>query len=118
MRISDWSADVCSSDLADRAAVGEKRGERVDRGLIARHAIGRHDDGRVADIEIHIARRRDFAADLDAPGRGEVDDLDPTEGRGACVRVGVDTRVWMVIARRADRTGVVSGKGAPGRGAL
>src|SRR3546814_531979 len=53
---------------ADRAAIGEERGERVDRSLIVRNAIGRDDDGGVADVEVHIARRRNLAADLDAAG--------------------------------------------------
>src|SRR3546814_5498899 len=66
MRISDWSSDVCSSDLAE-AAVGDHRHAELRRRLDAvedrgelRHADPR-DDARGAD-------RTRADADLDAIG--------------------------------------------------
>src|SRR3546814_2986948 len=42
MRISDWSSDVCSSDLADEGAFLDKR-QRPFRGLaFLRVCVGRH----------------------------------------------------------------------------
>src|SRR3546814_19825442 len=40
MRISDWSSDVCSSDL-----IGPKR---VDRGKVLRHIVAQQDRGALA----------------------------------------------------------------------
>ena len=85
---------------ADRTAIREERGERVDGRCIVCRPIGRDDHDAVADVEVRIARRRDFALDLDAAGRGEVDDLDPTKGFGPRARVGVDGSVGIVATRR------------------
>src|SRR3546814_960680 len=61
MRISDWSSDVCSSDLAERD-VGEPRGdagcERVDRRTVdadagAEQDHERADEGVVAGCDHH-----------------------------------------------------------------
>src|SRR3546814_18440845 len=41
MRISDWSSDVCSSDLSRRMAGGNSDGERSDQRSSA-HALWRH----------------------------------------------------------------------------
>src|SRR3546814_5809342 len=54
MRISDWSSDVCSSDLAYH------EGQGADIGAAQRHVRGH----RVDDEEVHADRRRD-QADLD-----------------------------------------------------
>src|SRR3546814_7844546 len=47
MRISDWSSDVCSSDLSDRVSGGEGEGERAPAGCrvraLAADAGGRGD---------------------------------------------------------------------------
>src|SRR3546814_10120875 len=65
MRISDWSSDVCSSDLALGDAVGLDRGDRhhrVDRGHVhdgAGAAVG------ARALLHHLARRR-LAAEEDA----------------------------------------------------
>src|SRR3546814_16724268 len=40
MRISDWSSDVCSSDLAPRALTGEHCSHRIDASRSASHATG------------------------------------------------------------------------------
>ena len=85
---------------ANHAAVGDERGESVDRGAIVRHAIGRYDNRAVADVEIHITCRRDLAADLDPAGRGEVYDLDPAELRRARARVDIDMRIGVIVTRR------------------
>src|SRR3546814_41689 len=53
---------------ADRAAVGKERGERVHGRGIVRRTIGRDDHDAVADIEVHIACRRDLAVQFDAAG--------------------------------------------------
>src|SRR3546814_1420312 len=88
MRISDWSSDVCSSDLARRHAEIGERG-RVERLLLRLHdvrqfqiarlveaQIGR-DDRRQIDFDgfeagVDFARhRRLVAVDLDLRGRSE-----------------------------------------------
>src|SRR3546814_16762419 len=54
MRISDWSSDVCSSDLDERHARElQMLVERRDIGLIARHAIER-----LGEDDIELARLR------------------------------------------------------------
>src|SRR3546814_20773789 len=45
VRISDWSSDVCSSDLAENVAAGG-RDARVDRGRGARAGRGEEADAR------------------------------------------------------------------------
>src|SRR3546814_16235065 len=47
MRISDWSSDVCSSDLVD-AAVQHDPGHRVDRTVVAQ---GRTGAGHAGEID-------------------------------------------------------------------
>src|SRR3546814_8954963 len=42
MRISDWSSDVCSSDLADRASVAQELGGDPARAMAApKHSLQR-----------------------------------------------------------------------------
>src|SRR3546814_8782379 len=53
MRISDWSSDVCSSDLPAFGQVGGLRLEDVD----ARERLGGH----VLQVEVAADRRKDFA---------------------------------------------------------
>src|SRR3546814_18334396 len=68
MRISDWSSDVCSSDL--RAAVGGEGAERVEIAAIGALAGGvrgqRFDGDHRGAVEID----RRGAADAIAPGTG------------------------------------------------
>src|SRR3546814_5897657 len=70
MRISDWSSDVCSSDLADDplalvfpdyakrfAHCGKCRQHRIDRQRIERHHCGdQHDEFRKSQREFRIGR--------------------------------------------------------------
>src|SRR3546814_12765408 len=70
MRISDWSSDVCSSDLADDplalvfpdyakrfAHCGKCRQHRIDRQRIERHHCGdQHDEFRKSQREFSIGR--------------------------------------------------------------
>src|SRR3546814_1586489 len=55
MRISDWSSDVCSSDLSDAHALAE------------RDATFEHD----IDVDLDILLGGDLAADVDARRIGE-----------------------------------------------
>src|SRR3546814_8256035 len=64
MRISDWSSDVCSSDLEQRVAVDDHR-QRLDQGdvVVALHRAGQAHDGvaghqavRVEDQELRVRR--------------------------------------------------------------
>src|SRR3546814_19525706 len=62
MRISDWSSDVCSSDLDDRAAGRERA-----RGVAAGHGEGEREvAGRVDGDD----SERDLVAAQVGPGRG------------------------------------------------
>src|SRR3546814_3604788 len=70
MRISDWSSDVCSSELGDRAGIAvhdldvldrhaERRGDELrEGGLVALAvAVGAGEDGdRAGRIEAHLRR--------------------------------------------------------------
>src|SRR3546814_16598993 len=50
MRISDWSSDVCSSDLAERPVTATLQAERLSRGL----DILRDTDAREAARRLHL----------------------------------------------------------------
>src|SRR3546814_11410293 len=64
MRISDWSSDVCSSDLVHELAFGENlAARRLGRSLQA-------DEGRVADQLQNIGRRCGSRVDHGAPMNG------------------------------------------------
>src|SRR3546814_1304660 len=61
MRISDWSSDVCSSDLADAVANGHRLAvERVDFGV--RERDGGIESGAEVDPAGGIARAVEFGA--------------------------------------------------------
>src|SRR3546814_9688869 len=53
MRISDWSSDVCSSDLLPQAVVGEAFGQAVDRLPVGNVAclFGQQDIVRMNDLK-------------------------------------------------------------------
>src|SRR3546814_4429869 len=51
MRISDWSSDVCSSDLVERVVVARRRHPRRER---ARAALVKSVEGQIDDLA-HIA---------------------------------------------------------------
>src|SRR3546814_10784124 len=67
MRISDWSSDVCSSDLAETAVVDAEVGEQDlkqrDAPAVGRiavtdaHALGRSDSPGFGRIALHCPRR-------------------------------------------------------------
>src|SRR3546814_4012316 len=63
MRISDWSSDVCSSDLDPEAILDQPAGRRIEHGVAARSGDTAAGDapGRL-DREAHL----DFAAALRA----------------------------------------------------
>src|SRR3546814_3316815 len=52
MRISDWSSDVCSSDLNRQVAAVVEEEVAVD--------VGREHPDAVAALEVDVARRRDL----------------------------------------------------------
>src|SRR3546814_1988798 len=69
MRISDWSSDVCSSDLCRMIS------ERIDRGRIGLGANDRRAIVAIAELDapaliLRIAERGDFRGDLGAFGIG------------------------------------------------
>src|SRR3546814_2655793 len=65
MRISDWSSDVCSSDLVRDVNI-----DRLQHGTIQRYAVGRERiDQCDAQMGAHHGQGRLMAADLDMPGR-------------------------------------------------
>src|SRR3546814_5322731 len=75
MRISDWSSDVCSSDLCRETAIGERRPAPA---IWLHHVIGRvRNRAMVADIEyasalILIGRKTGMlAVDVGGPIIGE-----------------------------------------------
>src|SRR3546814_8561838 len=70
MRISDWSSDVCSSDLTDVGADIDAASERVDRA----REVGDLEIGVEAAADFAVAAIRDHAA-FDGAGRA------PSRGR-------------------------------------
>src|SRR3546814_11723700 len=77
MRISDWSSDVCSSDLAAAGATRLRLGARRGPGAVARIAAARdidRDVGRLAverlfEADLHIVAQIGAAACLRAAAR-------------------------------------------------
>src|SRR3546814_8276120 len=94
MRISDWSSDVCSSDLLTDLAVLGRDARRVDdrAALAVRHRVERQ----------HARRRLGDAAE----GADEVDLDGPVE---RIERKMLDAAVFLAAARGLDR---VAGAGA------
>src|SRR3546814_1308997 len=77
MRISDWSSDVCSSDLHVAVEGGETVLPRLVRGAAARAGftpggqdIVRHDEGRIRPAELLAGRGDFFLAQWRAVRRG------------------------------------------------
>src|SRR3546814_2560162 len=97
MRISDWSSDVCSSDLPDagdlRAAIGAAGNvARVHRmRMIARDRLDRNH--RFVHRLVREPRRRGDVADR--PQAGHV---------GAAHRIGVDMALGRLHAERFERS--------------
>src|SRR3546814_17843542 len=97
MRISDWSSDVCSSDLG-----GKAREERVDRVLVGGDAA---DDVR---NDVH-----DMAVELDGIAVG---DAHAAADRSAADVVAAEVEQHQMLG--ADRKSAGSGKGVSVRVAL
>src|SRR3546814_20808421 len=93
MRISDWSSDVCSSDLHDGEAAGEVHAEEADHLGVA-HA-GAHDEAEARELQKREERRYGAGGDDDEeqpPGREEDEALEKerksvVEGKRVSVRV-------------------------------
>src|SRR3546814_12064220 len=109
MRISDWSSDVCSSDLADlilHRGFGIERRRRVDRArrrvleAAALEAARHHriEEMIVVRLEIQAAAIGDVVPAL---LRGNVEEFVPAQRRHAA-RVG--DAVGLVVARLAHRS--------------
>src|SRR3546814_20615167 len=58
MRISDWSSDVCSSDLLEHLALGVE----LARDLAIEVEVGRHPGQGLADLAQRFQRHRRLAA--------------------------------------------------------
>src|SRR3546814_6753610 len=77
MRISDWSSDVCSSDLHDGEAAGEVHAEEAHHLGVA-HA-GAHDEAEARELQKREERRYGAGGDDDEeqpPGREEGEALE------------------------------------------
>src|SRR3546814_16770742 len=104
MRISDWSSDVCSSDLpADLRPDRRLRKDVPSDGVHRGHCIDRG-DGLVADLRAGGGR-----AVRDRPGRGEGNqgDAQPQGAVRAFAAQGTGTACG---GGRGDRKSVVEGK--------
>src|SRR3546814_6072167 len=86
MRISDWSADVCSSDLLDRQPVGtlDREPSGVDA-MSARLASGATNRG--ADFLLEL-RSEEIPARMQAGARAELEKLFRAQMAGEGVDVG------------------------------
>src|SRR3546814_19686851 len=83
MRISDWSSDVCSSDLLDRGTLGSRYGRsrlpagclwRIEAGAAPPHGLGHPARARSGEIgrqhDLAVARRQGVdGAEDDAEGQ-------------------------------------------------
>jgi hypothetical protein len=89
----------------------EQRLDCLDRRRIIGRAILGHHDRRIADVEVHIACRDDFAVTLDEAGRGDGHDLQVgiEQGFGS---IGVSRRVGVIRDRFRD--GDASGRDESG----
>src|SRR3546814_20718796 len=98
MRISDWSSDVCSSDLRD--LTGGRAHRRGDRRLLE---TGRHDrhprwarrprDGVRAGVALHLSVEPADAHPGPGPGRdGRTDRKSVVQGKSVSVRVDLGGR--------------------------
>ena len=102
MEASAAGQDVVGAK-ADCNAVGEQRLDDLDRGAVVRRAILRHDDCRIADVEVHVARRDDVAVLVGDPaGRGQGHDVEMgvAEPPGGVL---VDRLIGLVLGGGRDR---------------
>src|SRR3546814_7888346 len=71
MRISDWSSDVCSSDLVRRRRL-DRRGQIQDDRLVGGRLEDIHHRGAAFDAEIQFGGRKGFRAIFETPvGAGQ-----------------------------------------------
>src|SRR3546814_14096311 len=98
LRISDWSSDVCSSDLTASPQGGSFGVERQHRNLVKRHRHMMHTD---------LAQHRAMACAVgDMPGAAEADDRHPRRDRGP----GPGRRILQREVERRERKSSVYGK--------
>src|SRR3546814_20304631 len=101
MRISDWSSDVCSSDLG-----GVNHGPRLARVGPPLHFVSRHGaDRRTAAKRgngppLPLRPRSEFEADLDTVGRGLAGQ--PPHGIVELRVVGPDSGLGPILADNLD----------------
>src|SRR3546814_13980909 len=113
MRISDWSSDVCSSDLR----AGPERDDQFG-GFVVEHA------GQPAEVEVVFTLRRAAETGLAAPavqvkrlafGSGPADHIDHIGGAGGDEGLGHRASTGIAVSEtrqvREDRKSVVEGKG-------
>src|SRR3546814_16128530 len=69
MRISDWSSDVCSSDLIEAARLAAARPSGIEHRLVARLVIPRYSPGKATGllpvIPIACGRGEDCGSQVD-----------------------------------------------------
>src|SRR3546814_1121675 len=93
MRISDWSSDVCSSDLTGGSAVGGATDEGVTANSI-----------KVGHIGIYSGPVGSFGDDLSYAGRAKLQEINDTGGiNGRKLDVLVRDDAWDRIGRAARR---------------
>src|SRR3546814_14393262 len=88
MRISDWSSDVCSSDLAATARAGAAAWHAADTGTTSLHAVEAAEMARLASL-VGVPT----AGALRFQGSGQITDLGMLAdaiGRASCRE-----RVWL-----------------------
>src|SRR3546814_16515216 len=91
MRISDWSSDVCSSDLREELALADLHGNLVEGGELAEppgHAVDL-DDGPVVQrspplAPTRLAARRRIASATDSRTKEATSSTLPKIGRASC----------------------------------
>src|SRR3546814_19727460 len=96
MRISDWSSDVCSSDLSDNIPPGKKRFQSFQRRLIVGLAVNRHYYGCIANVKVHIAGGNNLPVAPHQTGGGHGNTLQ-APGTRPRLSVGIDSRVRVIL---------------------
>ena len=94
-----WSA---RSPTATRS--GNRACDRGHRRLVVRRAVERHDDGGIADVEVHVGGRDDLVVALDLAGGGDGRPRPAPKRRGAAGGVAIDGLI---------RIAAPSGSGSP-----
>src|SRR3546814_15406084 len=69
MRISDWSSDVCSSDLSSSTTSPRREEERIEKGRTQEHSHGKDNDERPDRATRPQPARQTKGATQDAPPR-------------------------------------------------